>query len=435
MREVLAAVNADKEFVAGAIVQAREERPLKLHSHRDVDVQLLAGGEATVRTTYMTPPPPPANRPGRRRAVGRRGPTGNGAYPVLGQLGFMGRFSPALASDVARAATELASFVDAEDNLNLRGIDIDDKTVRHIAYRYADAGLEARLAQDVETEQLKGKRVVVALDGGRIRTRVSGKRGRRRAATGARKYETPWREPQLLAIYCIDEKGKKTAERPWYEATLSGWDELFRIATKLLRHLGAKHAAELIVCGDGHPNIWDRVEGLLERTEIDRARVRLFVDFWHAVEYLTKAADLVKTWSPEQRARWRRARRRELYDGKVDLVIEHIETLPVRRGKSALSDVAQYFQKRRDRMRYDELRAANLPIGSGAVESAIRRVVNLRLKGPGCFWEELSAERMLLLRCRLKSGRWDELERNVYRRATGTHGRVLAQERKARSAA
>jgi hypothetical protein len=29
-----------------------------------------------------------------------------------------------------------------------------------------------------------------------------------------------------------------------------------------------------------------------------------------------------------------------------------------------------------------------LPVGSGQVESAVRRVVNLRFKAPGSFWKE-----------------------------------------------
>jgi len=431
LQDVLGALNAAKDFVEAAVERARAARPLKVHSHRDVPVRVLDGGEAKVKTAYATPPP--AIKPGPARAVGRRGPTGNGAYPVLAHLGFLGRLSPALVSDVARSAAELASYVEAEESLKLRGLDLDDKSIRYVAHRVADTGLEARLEDAVESEELKGKRVVVALDGGRVRTRISTKHGPRRAS-GARGYETPWREPALLAVYTVDGKGRKTADRPWYEGTLSGWDELFSLAVSLLRRLGAKHAAELVVCADGAPNIWDRVEGLLARIGISRSRVRQFADFWHAVEYLGKAADLVNSWSPEQRARWRRARRRELFNGKVDLVIEQILKLATGRRASPIQEIADYFDNRRDLMRYDELRAAKLPIGSGAIESAIRRVVNLRMKGPGCFWQEENAERMLLLRCRLKSGRWDELEEDVHRRASATHGRVLAIERKSRMA-
>ena len=44
--------------------------------------------------------------------------------------------------------------------------------------------------------------------------------------------------------------------------------------------------------------------------------------------------------------------------------------------------------------------------GSGAVESSIRRVVNLRMKGNSIFWKEDSANNMLFLRSYYKAGRW-----------------------------
>ena len=57
-------------------------------------------------------------------------------------------------------------------------------------------------------------------------------------------------------------------------------------------------------------------------------------------------------------------------------------------------------------MAYDKIAALKLPIGSGAIESAIRRVVNLRLKGPCIFWCKGHAEELLMLRSYYKSGRW-----------------------------
>lgn len=69
-----------------------------------------------------------------------------------------------------------------------------------------------------------------------------------------------------------------------------------------------------------------------------------------------------------------------------------------------------YFVKNRTRMAYARLRALKMPIGSGSVESAIRRVVNLRLKGPCLFWCKENAEAILLLRCYWKAGRWNLLK-------------------------
>ena len=48
------------------------------------------------------------------------------------------------------------------------------------------------------------------------------------------------------------------------------------------------------------------------------------------------------------------------------------------------------------------------PLGSGAIESAMRRVINLRLKGNGIYWREENAEAMLVLRAAALTGRWQE---------------------------
>ena len=59
-------------------------------------------------------------------------------------------------------------------------------------------------------------------------------------------------------------------------------------------------------------------------------------------------------------------------------------------------------------LRYGEFRRKGLPLGSGAVESAMRRVINLRLKGPGLMWLEGNAEAALVLRAAAVTGRWEE---------------------------
>ena len=49
-----------------------------------------------------------------------------------------------------------------------------------------------------------------------------------------------------------------------------------------------------------------------------------------------------------------------------------------------------------------------LPIGSGAIESGIRRVINMRLKSNGMFWLSDNAESILQLRCHYISKRLDD---------------------------
>ena len=57
---------------------------------------------------------------------------------------------------------------------------------------------------------------------------------------------------------------------------------------------------------------------------------------------------------------------------------------------------------------YARFRRRGVPLGSGAIESAIRRVINLRLKGNSISWYKENAEGMMLLRCLVLSKRWDD---------------------------
>ena len=92
---------------------------------------------------------------------------------------------------------------------------------------------------------------------------------------------------------------------------------------------------------------------------------------------------------------------------------------PLRRGRNSTqirTEVA-YFEERREFMQYAKFRRRHIPLGSGAVESAVRRVINLRMKGPSIFWRAENAERMLHLRAYYKAGRWDELMLRVMHRS------------------
>jgi DNA polymerase III subunit epsilon len=73
----------------------------------------------------------------------------------------------------------------------------------------------------------------------------------------------------------------------------------------------------------------------------------------------------------------------------------------------------QYFQTHEAHMQYQTFRAEGLPIGSGVIESGVRRIVNLRLKGASLFWRPENAEEILYLRCQIKSRRWVQFVKTV----------------------
>jgi hypothetical protein len=228
----------------------------------------------------------------------------------------------------------------------------------------------------------------------------------------------------MVTAYVIDGHGRRDRQiATLYDATLGDADAAFAILVAELKLRGAAQAREVIVVADGAPWIWNRTDALAKDLGLRPEAVVKVADFYHAVEHLTTVADLCPRWSEVERKRWVRRMRRRLKRGQVDAVVDAIASLCRGRNAGALRTELAYFADRRELMCYDAFRRRGIPLGSGAVESAIRRVVNQRLKGASIFWREPNAERVLHLRCYLKAGRWDELVQRVLYRSTHSTSR------------
>ena len=165
---------------------------------------------------------------------------------------------------------------------------------------------------------------------------------------------------------------------------------------------------------DGARWIWNRVGPLVAELGLAPGQFYSLLDFYHAVEHLSKIADLRKGWKASEKKKWIKEHRRHLLKGKVKQVISSILSICRGRKSKKLLSEKDYFVRNQNRMQYDVVASVGLPIGSGAMESAIRRVVNLRLKGASIYWLEDTAEAMLLLRSFYKSGRWNMLKKQTF---------------------
>ena len=140
-------------------------------------------------------------------------------------------------------------------------------------------------------------------------------------------------------------------------------------------------------------------------------QVHALLDFYHAAQHLGQVAALRTDWSAQARSCWRTQQRRLLVRGQGEQVIAAVQAICQGRHSKAIRKQCDYFIKNQSRMAYAKLMAMKLPIGSGAIESTVRRVVNLRLKGPSIFWCRASTEAILLVRSYYKAGRWNMLKR------------------------
>ena len=136
------------------------------------------------------------------------------------------------------------------------------------------------------------------------------------------------------------------------------------------RQIGLNAADKVLFIADGAPWIWRRLQRLIAALGLSPTQVLGLIDFYTAL--------------------------RELCRGRTA-------------GK--IRTHLNYFLKNRHRFAYTTMVGLGLPRGSGAVESAIRRVINLRIKGASIYWLPESVDAILLLRSFYKSGRWNCLQR------------------------
>ena len=90
-------------------------------------------------------------------------------------------------------------------------------------------------------------------------------------------------------------------------------------------------------------------------------------------------------------------------------VAQVIAALKLYRDRSeAISACIRTYEANADRMRYDLYRKLKLPVGSGVVESACKRIIASRFKRAGCHWTKARANAPLAVKRCLENRRWPD---------------------------
>lgn len=174
--------------------------------------------------------------------------------------------------------------------------------------------------------------------------------------------------------------------------------------------LGISQAAQVLLIADGAEWIWKHIPPLLERLGCPNETYQL-LDFYHVTEHLHTFADAAFSQATE-RKKWFNSARSDLKRGKITVLLEKMAALNKQASGEQcpiLTAQINYLTKGsvEGRLNYAQVAALKLPIGSGAVESLIRQVVNLRMKGNGKFWLRNNAEILLHARCQWVAGSWN----------------------------
>jgi hypothetical protein len=329
-----------------------------------------------------------------------------GWSPVDRTLGVAprGRLSGGLRQWLAElgAATD---FAEAQEWLErLTGLRVAKETVRQQAEQRGAALEQGQQAATAHVEATRESLLPVDAAPGHLLVETDGVMVRYRQ-TGWHEVKiglvAGWQDGALCApSYVAAREGTATfGRRLLAEAARRG-------ALEIVRWEGGRTGAGLAVLrdvsvlGDGARWIWTlAAEQFGERREL--------VDFYHASQHLWQIARLLHGEGTPAAQAWGAVRCPELRHAGIAPVLAALRAAraPAVESRAPLRRERRYFRTNAARMDYPDAKAAGLPIGSGAVESLAKHLVQLRLKRPGARWSRAGAQAILTLRAHLKSGR------------------------------
>ena len=163
--------------------------------------------------------------------------------------------------------------------------------------------------------------------------------------------------------------------------------------------VGADRVRLLVFICDGAVWIWNLIAHYFPNA------IQI-VDWYHAADRLERIAEEAFSNLAERQA-WLKGVTEDLWQGRVELVIEACQTLT--RKSNLAKQSLTYYADNLERMRYAQFRASGYLIGSGVIESGCKQIVSQRLKLPGAQWMLDGAILTAKARATWLSGDWHKL--------------------------
>lgn len=236
--------------------------------------------------------------------------------------------------------------------------------------------------------------LVIGMDGGRVQTREKCEK------TGSR-----WREDKVLTISsCLKGDGHNKPPRKLLTTTVATMQDCHvfgKLARLEAERRGIRNALEVILIGDG--GNW--IDPICEQYFGCHQRI---IDYYHAAERLHEVGRAVHPSDEKARGKLSDQLVSWLWDGKLPQLLDKLQHLsretgepqandPPTHPRKVLFDNLGYFQRHRQHMDYPRYRAQGWPIGSGIIESGVKRF-GKRVKGTEQFWNIQGAQAILALR-------------------------------------
>ena len=280
------------------------------------------------------------------------------------------------------------------------GIVVPISSAQALTQKHATTMRETRVRDDEIPSHSGVKQLIAQMDGTMIPIVATEQKVNEQGnAIDRRKTrQTGYREARLSLVRDVEQESP-----PQFEATLGSVDEVGAGLLHSAISKGMGRETQIHAVGDGAPWLARQVE--LQFPE----QSSYLLDFYHLSEYLGEASHTCAVEEPEQ---WLRSQQQLLKHNQSQQVLlalqAYLEPEEVEDNQAPVRAAYRYIDNRADQLDYQGAIAANLPIGSGEIESAHRYVILERLDIPGAWWTIEKAEDFLALRVARENLEWDD---------------------------
>jgi len=310
------------------------------------------------------------------------------------------RMSPFLQEKLLYLGQEGTYEEASEATKHLLGLEVSPTQIYRLVHHYGQS-IEADLQQtvvesDPAQKPLVNEVVYAMVDGAMILTDVGYKENKLGRIFSS----------NHLVTSSVENRGGHI-ESSLYTSHLGTSDDFI---VKIKAHMDAHRplGRNLVFISDGA--IW-----LRQMVEENYPQATMILDFYHVMEYVGTLG-VAALGNGKRTSEWIESQRQLLLDSQVDRVLNNLKNL--QKTAPELDDnlyqrTHNYLDSNRDRMDYKSYRNRELLIGSGAIESAHRTVVQKRCKRSGQRWTTSGAQRVLNLRTCWMSNRWEMLRNHI----------------------
>lgn len=235
-----------------------------------------------------------------------------------------------------------------------------------------------------------------------------------------------WAEVKTLVIGEVEEAVLERGEWTVHSGQLSYFSRLTDskafewLALVETHRRGVENARQVCAVTDGAD--WE--QSFIDLHRPDAVRI---LDFAHAAGRISQMGQAIWGEGTAEALSWLKLQLHRLkQDGPCGVLAELRALTEAHAGMALLGENLAYLEKREAHLQYPRYQLQGLPIGSGAVESGNKLVVQARLKGAGMHWAQSHVNPMLALRNVVCSDRWAEAWPQV---ATSLRRQVAQQRR------